>query len=77
MRFDGRITPGDILVAVSIIISAFGVYNRLTNQLTNMKGQIEKLAVKMEPVYSWWDRHINNGESVREFREKFGGGKVE
>lgn len=58
MRFSGVVTPGDILIAVTVIISVFGAYNRLSNQ-------VEKIATKYEPVYQWWDRHINNGNGKK------------
>jgi hypothetical protein len=54
MRFSGIITPGDILIAMSILVSVFGAYNRIVIRLTNIE-------TKIEPVYSWWDRHVNNG----------------
>lgn len=54
MRFSGIVTPGDLLIAISILISVLGAYNRIMTKLA----VIEQ---KVAPVYCWWDRHINSG----------------
>ena len=37
MRFSGIITPGDILIAISVLVSVLGAYNRLSIQIAEIK----------------------------------------
>lgn len=56
MEFVWKITAGDLLMAITLVVSAFSLYNRLTIQ-------IARLEEKIEPIHKWWTRRIDNLEA--------------
>lgn len=65
MKFTGDITPGDVLIAISIVVSVFGAYASLKSDVrdlhTKIDAKLETVRQEFAPVYKWWDRKINNG----------------
>ena len=47
MDMKWTITAGDLLTAISILIGAFGVYNRLTNRQ-------DSIETRLEPIFEWF-----------------------
>jgi hypothetical protein len=46
-----HLTAGDVLIAISLIVSVFGGYNRLSNKL-------EKIKTELDLIKDWWIRCI-------------------
>lgn len=56
MEFIWRLTAGDLLMAITLVVSAFGLYNRISIQIV-------RLEEKIDPLYTWWVRRMENLES--------------
>ena len=63
-KFDGTITLGDLSVILTFIISVFGVYNRLSIQISEIKSDLAM-------IKRWWENCTEgNCPMVKEIREQ-------
>ena len=62
MKLDGTITVGDLGVMLSLLISVFAAYNRLSISIAEIKAEVEI-------IKGWYDRCMN-GNCLQQIRER-------
>jgi len=64
IQWDGTITAGSLLTCITLLISVFAAYNRITIEL-------RELRTKVDMIYNWWvsQNEANLQVAKKKFRE--------
>jgi hypothetical protein len=65
MELKWTITAGELLQIITILLGLFGIYNRLSIQIT-------KVEARLDPIVKWWECQIERA-SVRDWKNEHGG----